>query len=142
MRDESRPLNFPVLLAVSGSPSRLSSSLKSREFHGFDTPKVKGAASHEPFGLREREEILHIVAALCDESELKVPEEAKHMLAPFLKKNVDLRRHKKRTLDLRTGFTRFDLVILQVHLPLTMCSPVTHYVLTCHSLCTQKRHCL
>ena len=42
-------------LAVSGSPSRLSSSLKSREFHGFDTPKVKGAASHEPFGLRERE---------------------------------------------------------------------------------------
>ena len=58
MRDESRPLDFPVLLAVSGSPSRLSSSLKSREFHGFDTPKVKGAASHEPFGLGEREEIL------------------------------------------------------------------------------------
>ena len=43
--------------------------------------------------LREREEILHIVAALCDESNT---EEARHVLAPFLKKNVDLRRHKKR----------------------------------------------
>ena len=63
--------------------------------------------------LREREEILQICAALCAKRDI---EEMEFKLAPFLKHNVDKRRQKKRTLDIRNGFNRKDLVIIQRYL--------------------------
>ena len=74
--------------------------------NNFTSPAIARA-------LREREEILHVCAALCEEGNLK---ELKQMLSPFLKINVDQKRNRRRSLDLREGFSRKHLVILQRYL--------------------------
>ena len=74
--------------------------------NNFTSPAIARA-------LREREEILHICAALLEEGNLA---ELKQVLIPFLKTNVDRKRNTQRTLDLRKGFSRKDLVILQRYL--------------------------
>jgi len=63
--------------------------------------------------LREREEILQRCATLCESNDYS---EAKKLLSPFLKENVEKRRKKKKILDLSTGFSRKELVILQRYL--------------------------
>lgn len=74
--------------------------------NNFTSPAIARA-------LREREEILHTCAALFEEGNLA---ELQQMLIPFLKINVDRKRNTRRTLDLRKGFSRKDLVILQRYL--------------------------
>ena len=74
--------------------------------NNFTSPAIARA-------LREREEILHICAALFEEGNLA---ELQQILIPFLKENVDQKRNTRRTLDLRKGFSRKDLVILQRYL--------------------------
>lgn len=63
--------------------------------------------------LRDRESTLQQAAML---SETKQYKELTTLLYPFLRENVEKRRLKKHSLDLSTGFTRQQIVIIQRYL--------------------------
>lgn len=63
--------------------------------------------------LRDRENTLQHAAMLAETNQYK---ELSSLLYPFLKTSVEKRRLKKHTLDLSTGFTRQQIVIIQRYL--------------------------
>jgi nudix motif 8 len=63
--------------------------------------------------LRDRETTLQRAASLLQKDHFQ---ELRELLSPFLKENVEKRRHRKHNLDLREGFSRQEIVILQRYL--------------------------
>lgn len=63
--------------------------------------------------LRDRENTLQHAAMLAETNQYK---ELSTLLQPFLKTSVEKRRLRKHTLDLSTGFTRQQIVIIQRYL--------------------------